>query len=108
MTTSGSPVQSQMDCANNVNDIWKKAIDHYEKTTTEKINTPAQVKSVDQILDDMHEREKSFRSYRHDGSRLEKFRTLVGKSLNPIERVGNIVATAASVVGRSFRRLYDP
>ncbi len=64
----------------------------------EKMETLAGASSVDVILDDIHEKETKFKRYRHDGSKLDKFRTLVSKSLDPIDKVGNLVASAASMV----------
>ncbi|KAF4627731.1 hypothetical protein G7Y89_g10420 [Cudoniella acicularis] len=81
---------------NVVGAIWKAAISRYEEITLQKIESFAGVNSADEILDQIHERERRFKGYRHDGSKLDKFRSHVNKSLGPIEKLSNIVASAAS------------
>lgn len=93
-----SPVESKADATIEFGAIWKVAINRYEEITMVKIQSLAEANNVDEILNDIHERETKFKGYRHDGSKLEKFRTLVSKSLNPIEEVGDMVASAASTV----------
>ena len=63
-----------------------------------KIDLLTGAKNLDEILDQIQERETKFRGYRHDGSKRDKFRSLVSKSLAPIEKLSNIVAMGASTV----------
>lgn len=100
MATLEPPVKSEADATIDIGVIWKEAVDSYEKTTMVKIESLARASNVDEILNDIREREIKFKDYRHDGSKLDKFRTLVSKSLNPIDKVGNMVALAASTVRR--------
>jgi hypothetical protein len=53
---------------------------------------------VDEILDEIHGRETKFKGYRYDGSKSDKFKSLMSKSLGPIEKLSSIVASAASTV----------
>jgi hypothetical protein len=46
----------------------------------------------------LNDREKNFSSHRNDGSRLDKFRTLLSRSLTPIEMWGDIVTNATKTV----------
>ncbi len=92
------PVESKADAIVDFSTIWKVAIDRYEEITMVKIQSLARANNVDEILNGIHERERKFKSYRHDGSKLDKFRTLVSNSLNPIKKVGDMVASAASTV----------
>ncbi len=78
--------------------IWKAAIDRYEEITMVKIKSLVEDNKVDDILVNIHERETMFKDYRHDGSKLDKFRSLVGKSLSPIEKLSNVVSSAALAV----------
>ena len=98
MATIEFPVELKADAAIEFGAIWKVAIDRYEEITMVKIQSLAGANNVDEILNHIHERETEFKGYRHDGSKLDKFRTLVSKSLNPIEKVGDMVASAASTV----------
>ena len=98
MTTAELPVESKVGTIIDFGTIWKIAISRYEEITMVKIQSLAEAKDVDEILNDIHNREAKFKGYRHDGSKLDKFRTLVRKSLNPIEKVGNMVASASSTV----------
>ncbi|KAI4146689.1 MAG: hypothetical protein L6R39_003369 [Caloplaca ligustica] len=97
MTTIGPPVESEADATADIGTIWQTAINRYEESARVKIESLAGASSVDVILDDIREQETKFKGYRHDGSRLAKFRTLVARSLGPIEKVGDIVASAASL-----------
>ena len=100
MATLEPPVESKADATIDIGVIWREAVDSYEKTTIVKIESLARATNVDEILNDIRERETKFKGYRHDGSKLDKFRTLISKSLNPIDKVGNMVALAASTVRR--------
>ncbi len=100
MSTLEPPVESEADATIDIGVIWGEAVVEFEKTTMVKIESLAGASNVDEILNDVRERETKFKGYRHDGSKLDKFRTLVSKSLNPIDKVGNMVALAASTVRR--------
>ena len=80
------PVESGADATIDVGAIWRVAMDRYEEITTVKIESLTGVRNVDEILKDIREREREFKDYRHDGSKLDKFRTLVSMSLNPIDK----------------------
>ena len=56
---------------------------------------------MDQVLNDIGEDEGRFKRHRHDGSKSDKFRTLVSQSLAPIQSVGGIVAHATKTVRSS-------
>lgn len=98
MATINLPAESKADATIEFGAIWKVAIDRYEEITMVKIQSLAGANNVDEILNDIHERKTKFEGYRHDGSKFDKFRTLVSKSLSPIEKVCNMVASAASTV----------
>ena len=95
-----SPVKFDADANIDVGLIWDEAIHRYEATTMVKIESLAGARNVDEILNAIHERERNFKGYRHNGSKLDKFRTLISKCLNPIDKVGNMVASGASTVKR--------
>ena len=98
MATVELPIKSEIDAPINFGAIWKVAIDRYEEITMVQMQSLAEANNVDEILNNIHERETKFKGYRHDGSKLERFRSLVRKSLSPIEKVGDMVASAASTV----------
>lgn len=100
MASHGPLAKPQMPDTTYIGGIWKEAVDQYEKTTAVKLESLDRANSVDEILDGMREREKKFKDFRHDGSKLDKFRTLLGKSLKPIDMVGDVAAAASSAVRR--------
>jgi len=98
MVTVNLPVRSRTTVTTDIGAIWKAAIDHYEEITKVKIESLAVANNVDEILEEIHGRETKFKGYRHDGSKLDKFRSLVSKSLGPIEKLSNIAMSAALTV----------
>ncbi|KAL9014436.1 MAG: hypothetical protein Q9173_000918 [Seirophora scorigena] len=102
MTATRPPVEPETDPTANIAAIWQAAIERYEEITMEKMETLSGASSVDVILDDIREKETKFKCYRHDGSKLDRFRTLVSKSLDPVDKVGNLVASAASMLSDIF------
>ena len=98
MTTLESPVKSEADANIDVSTIWREAINHYEKVTTVKIKSLVGASNVDDILSDIHERETEIKAHRHDGSKLDKFRTLVRRSLNVVDQLSNVVGLVVSTV----------
>lgn len=98
MTTVKLHVESTIGPTTDVGAMWKAAVDRYEDTTKFKIQSLAGAISVDEILGQIHERETKFTTHRHDGSKLDKFRTLVRNSLVPIAMLGDIVAKATKTV----------
>ncbi|TAQ84511.1 hypothetical protein B7494_g7175 [Chlorociboria aeruginascens] len=95
MATAGLSIRPKADAITDIGAIWKAAIVRYEEITMVKIDSLAGANSVDGVLDEIHERETKFKGYRHDGSKLDKFRSLVRKSMGPIEKLSNIIAQAA-------------
>ncbi|KAL8659991.1 MAG: hypothetical protein Q9226_000154 [Calogaya cf. arnoldii] len=76
--------------------IWQTAIDQYEAITTFKLDSLASANSVEEILSEIRKEDTKFKVKRHDGSRVDRFRSLVSKSLRPIEVFSQITAEAAS------------
>lgn len=97
-TASSPPVDQAANLETDIGAIWKMAIDQYEKTTTKKIDSLAGACSIDEILSEIHDKETKFKAFRHDESKLDKFRTIVKKSLAPIIALSGIVGTATSTV----------
>ena len=106
MATVEPSIRSKTNATTDVGEIWKAAIVRYEKMTTVKIESLVVVDNVDGILDEIRGRETKFKGYRHDGSKLDKFRSLVSKSLDPIEKLSSIVATATSTVRQKLPSAY--
>jgi hypothetical protein len=101
MTPLHSHIGPTIDTTTDVGAIWKAAIDRYEKITKVKVESLSGTSNMDQILAEIQERETAFERYRHDGSRLDRFRTLVKNSLAPIQMLGDIVAHATKSVRKS-------
>ena len=98
MTPVEPQVQPKTGATADIGAIWKAAVNHYEDITEVKIRALAGANSVQEILGEINEREMTFRSHRHDGSKLDKLRTLVANSLAPIQMLGDIVAHATKTV----------
>ena len=98
MATVAAAPSSGADATSNIAAIWKGAIDRYEQITKAEMQHMAQASSVDDILNNIHDQETKFKGFRHSGSKTDKFRTLVSKCLDPINKVGDIVASASSTV----------
>jgi hypothetical protein len=86
-----------------VGEIWQSAVSRYEKITGVEISSMTPARNVDDVLGFTQERSDIFGHFRHNKGTLDKFRTLVGNSLGPIEKVGNCLTSAASLVrGRTL------
>ena len=89
-----------------VGEIWQSAVSRYEKITGVEISSMTPARDVDDVLGFTQERSDIFGHFRHNKGTLDKFRTLVGNSLGPIEKVGNCLASAASLVREELLYLY--
>ncbi|KAK3686838.1 hypothetical protein LTR37_019429 [Vermiconidia calcicola] len=90
MSTSG--MQSTATSATDTGLIWKAAVDQYEKVAKVNMLSLKSADNVEQILSLMQEKESKFDKKRHDGSKLEKLRSLVKKSLNPIQLLSDVAS----------------
>ncbi|KAI8724317.1 hypothetical protein NCS52_00000500 [Fusarium sp. LHS14.1] len=91
-------LRPKTDVTSDVGLIWKSAVDRYEAITGEQIQQLARAKNVAQILEDIDNNEARFKIHRHDGTKLDRFRTLVSQSLSPIQFIGDIVAQATKTL----------
>ncbi len=103
MTTVELPIRP---ITTNVGAIWKAAIERYEKITMVKIDSLGKTNSVKEILEEIHARETKFKAHRHNGSKLDEFRSRVSKSLGLIETLSNIASAAVSTVREQFLLAY--
>ncbi|KAL8716183.1 MAG: hypothetical protein Q9220_000088 [cf. Caloplaca sp. 1 TL-2023] len=76
-------------------DIWKAAIQRYEDITAVKLQSIAKATKLDDVLQVVHDKETKFKTFRHDGSRVDRFRGLLAKSLKPVEALAHLTASAA-------------
>ena len=100
MAATGVAVASPPATVTDIGALWKGAIDQYEVVTGVKIESLSKANNVDEILCQIQGNMASFKGHRHDGSRLDRFRSLVGRSLDSVEQLSKIVASAASSVRR--------
>ncbi|KAL8367153.1 hypothetical protein RB599_010243 [Gaeumannomyces hyphopodioides] len=75
--------------------IWKAAIDQYEKIAGVRIATLNGVNTIEDILKEVRTSEKTFLRRRHNGSRSDRFRTLLSQSLDSIQRLLEVAAQAS-------------
>lgn len=90
-----------MSAANNVTDvgaIWHAAIDRYKDITTVDLGSIEAANSVEDVLSEIDMRGEEFKNTRHDGSKTDRFRSLVSRSLKSIETISEVVAQGASNV----------
>ncbi|KAJ5302288.1 hypothetical protein N7508_007151 [Penicillium antarcticum] len=86
-------------CANDMADvgaIWRAAIDRYKDITQVDIGSIEAANSVEDVLSEIDTRKDEFKRTRHDGSKTDKFRSLISRSLKSIETVSEVVAQGAS------------
>ncbi|RMZ72366.1 ankyrin repeat [Pyrenophora seminiperda CCB06] len=111
MMTSEKPIVSMIESSTDIGAIWSAAVERYEATTNKKVQSLDRPKSVDEILVDFQYKEKTFTNRRHDGSRLDKFRTLLRRGLAPIAMWGDIISnatkTTANAVSADFDRIEE-
>jgi hypothetical protein len=88
-----------MDTTTDMDEIWKDAIDEFENTAKVKIGNLSLANNVKAVLNETSDTRKDFEKFRHDDTKLDKFRKLVGNSLGLIEKIGGMIASAASTVG---------
>ena len=77
---------------------WNAAIKQYNDITKSDLNNLAATTSIDEVISSVSERESKFSNYRHSGSRADKFRSLLASTLEPVDRLGDVVATVAGTV----------
>ena len=87
-------LRPQTDGTSDLGLLWKSAVAQYEAIAGVQFQHLAKARSVSQILDDIDDKTAKFKSHRHDGSKLDRFRTLVSQSLAPIQSLASIVAQA--------------
>lgn len=101
MTMTDLPIRSKTNVTTDIGALWQTAIARYEETAKVKFESLTTANKVEEVLKEIHERESRFQTYRHDGSKLDEFRSLVRKCLGSIEKIGQIVVSAASSVWQS-------
>lgn len=97
MTTTAS-LRLDIQVASDIGILWKEAIKRYEADTAIPFQTLAGANNAEAIITEMKKKKMAFKDFRHDGSKLDKFRTLVKKSLERVEKLGDIVAAATKAV----------
>ena len=79
--------------------IWNEAINNYTSITgNDNGITMGRTASISEVLTELDEMRKSFSNRRHDGSKRDKFRSLVRDSLTPIQVLSEIAAHASKAV----------
>ena len=77
---------------------WKQAVIHYEALTGNPICISSDTQSISALWDEVSKMEIEFRNYRHDGSKIARFRSSVAQSLDQILQLGDVVAQATKAV----------
>lgn len=77
--------------------IWEMAVARYNETSGFQLEEPA-TRNVDGILAMLHEKDELFKSYRHDGSKVDKFRSLLSSILTPVQMLSDVASKAVTAV----------
>lgn len=78
--------------------LWTEAMFRYETRTGVCLDSVGDARSLDEVLSHIQKSQARFEKRRHSGSRFDKFRTLVKRSLEPVEPLGRIVSQATKDV----------
>lgn len=89
---------SAADSVTDVGAIWRAAINRYKDITQVDLGSIEAATSIEDVLSEIDMREEEFKRNRHDGSKTDRFRSLVSRSLKSIETVSEVVAQGASNV----------
>lgn len=107
MGEAASEAPAAADAATDIGVLWTAALMRYEEITTVKLDSLDGVNSIDGILNEISSRETKFKTFRHSGSKIERFRSTVKNGLAPIEKLGSIAASAASTVRQLYYGLIE-
>lgn len=99
MASNNFPAEST--AIDDIEALWKQAVDKFQQRTHTRMTDLATVSTLDELLAVVQSKEKQFKHYRHDGTRLDKFRTFLGKSLKPVEQLLNSLSNSVSVVSKT-------
>lgn len=78
--------------------LWEAALDRYEQITGFKVQLIEGSNNLDAVLAQVHDKSALFERRRHDGSKIDKFRSLVKESLGPVVVLGEVVVQATKLV----------
>ncbi|KAH7117652.1 hypothetical protein B0J11DRAFT_583050 [Dendryphion nanum] len=81
-----------------IGEIWEAATVRYEQLAGLRIQSLASATNVNAVLQKITERETKFMLKRHDGSKLDRVRTLVRNILDPLQMWGDIVTNATKTI----------
>lgn len=90
------PIQNDSEVSD-ISLLWQSAIDRYKAITGKEVDLK-RTTNVQQVLDTIEDKEEKFKWRRHDGSKIDKFRTLVKEALAPIQLIGDIIVNATKTV----------
>ncbi|KAJ5154427.1 uncharacterized protein N7500_009866 [Penicillium coprophilum] len=76
--------------------VWRTAVDRYKDITQVDLGSIEAANTVEDVLSEIDIREEEFKVSRHNGSKTDKFRSLVSRSLNSIEMVSQVVSQGVS------------
>lgn len=86
-----------MDQVYDVGALWKDALEQCERVSGTRIEQLAEANDVESFLSKVNDKETIVTLFRHDDSRMDKFRSLVRQSLGPIDLLGALWPTQPKV-----------
>lgn len=87
--------------------VWRAAVDRYMDITQVDLSLIGPVNNLEDVLGEINKREQLFKRARHDGSKTDKFRSLVSRSLKSIDKVSEVVAQGVSNVSDDPTKLLN-
>ncbi|CAI7636162.1 unnamed protein product [Penicillium palitans] len=87
--------------------VWRAAVDRYTEITQVDLSLIGPVNNLEDVLGEINKREQLFKRARHDGSKTDKFRSLVSRSLKSIGKVSEVVAQGVSNTANSVSADFD-
>lgn len=96
--SSDASLQNSLAHFSDIGALWEAALDRYERVSGVRVQMLGGSNNLDAVLAQVHERSVSFEKYRHNNSKIDKFRSLVKESLEPILTLGEVVVNATKQV----------
>lgn len=78
--------------------LWTAALARYETKTGVRLDSVREARSLEEVVSHIQENQARFEKRRHSGSKFDRFRDLVKRSLEPIEPLGRVVSHATKGV----------
>ncbi|KAM0813893.1 putative Ankyrin repeat-containing domain protein [Seiridium cardinale] len=87
-------VRPASDSRQGLGSMWTTALAQYEELTGTRPSISDELESLEEFVKETAQMQAKFEKFRHDDSKHDRLRSLIARSLGPIQLLGNIVARA--------------